>query len=79
MAAVLLVTALNEHGIYTWLGVPKETGWLATPYKSEELAQGVELCVQNQAVLSKNCIEKSLRDFDTEKTLQKMVDIYSSL
>lgn len=56
--------------------VHKETGWLARPYKSEELAIGVEWCVSNYEELSRNCIEKSNRDFDKDQIVSKMIEIY---
>ena len=57
--------------------VHKQTGYLASPYKAEELAEGVVWCVENQALLSKNCIEKAKADFDTEVTVQHYLDCYS--
>ena len=58
--------------------VHKETGYLATPYKAEELALGIEWCMENKSVLSKNCLEKAVRDFDEKKTVEKMVRVYDS-
>jgi len=59
--------------------VHKQTGYLATPYKAEELTEGVEWCIENQAGLSKNCIEKSVRDFDEEKAISAYLDLFSKL
>lgn len=59
--------------------VHKETGWLATPYKSEELARGIEWCVENESVLSKNCLKKGARDFDEKETVNKMVKIFENI
>lgn len=56
--------------------VHKKTGFLATPYKAEELAEGIEWCTKNQVELSKNCLEKSQRDFDSEKSLEAMIKVY---
>ena len=58
--------------------VHKETGFLATPYKSEEIAEGIEWCVENGSVLSKNCLEKVAHDFDEKETVEKMVRVYDS-
>ena len=58
--------------------VHKETGFLATPYKSEELAQGIEWCVENELQLSKNCLEKAAHDFDEKQTVKKMIRVYES-
>ena len=56
--------------------VHKQTGYLAEPYKPEQLVEGVEWCVQNKKILSKNCIEKSLKNFDTDKTVNAMINVY---
>ena len=56
--------------------VHKETGYLATPYKSEELAAGVEWCMGNREVLAKKCLEKAARDFDKEEITQKYINVY---
>lgn len=58
--------------------VHKETGYLATPYKSEELARGIEWCVENESVLSKNCLEKAVRDFDEKDTVNKMLKVFET-
>lgn len=55
----------------------KITGYLATPYNSDELAEGVEWCVQNQVTLSKNCLKKSMKDFDTDMIVKKYTDVYN--
>ena len=59
--------------------VHKETGYLATPYKSEEIIEGIEWCLNNLEKLSKNCVSKSLTDFDTQKTIEKTIELYSSI
>ena len=58
--------------------VHKETGYLASPYKAEELAHGIEWCVENGLLLSRNCLEKAVRDFDEKETVEKMIRIYES-
>ena len=59
--------------------VHKETGYLATPYKSEELVDGIEWCIKNQQQLSANCLKKSLKDFDTEKIISEYINVYKSV
>lgn len=59
--------------------VHKETGYLATPYSSEELVEGLEWSINNLEELSKNCVSKSLKDFDTQKTIKKTIELYSSI
>ena len=56
----------------------KKTGYLATPYKSEELVEGIEYCINNQRILSQNCLEKAKTDFDTEQIVKKHLEVYES-
>ena len=58
--------------------VHKETGWLATPYKAEELVQGVEWCIENESFLRKKCPEKAARDFDEKETVNRMIKVFES-
>ncbi len=58
--------------------VHKETGWLAIPYNPIELTKGVEWCVQNALKLTKNCIEKSKRDFCKEKIITKTLEVFNN-
>ena len=58
--------------------VHKETGWLATPYKAEELVQGVEWCIENESFLRKKCLEKAARDFDEKETVNRMIKVFES-
>lgn len=57
----------------------KKTGYLATPYKSEELVEGIEYCINNQQILSQNCLQKAKTDFDTEKIVQKHLEVYENV
>ena len=57
----------------------KKTGYLATPYKSEELVEGIEYCINNKQILSQNCLEKAKTDFDTEKIVQKHLEVYEKV
>lgn len=59
--------------------VHKETGYLATPYKSEELVEGVEWCIKNQKELSNNCVKKAEKDFDSEKIINEYINVYKSV
>lgn len=56
--------------------VHKDTGWLATPYKSEELALGVKWCMENIEQLSKKCVEKAKKDFNEEETVKKYINVF---
>ena len=59
--------------------VHKETGFLATPYNAKELAEGVEWCISHHNKLSKKCIDKANVDFDKEKIISQMINIYKSV
>ena len=70
------VVAFDVGGISDII-VHKETGYLATPYKTEELALGIEWCVENIEQLPKKCVEKAKKDFDEEGTIKKYINIYN--
>ena len=59
--------------------VHKETGWLATPYKEQELAAGIEWCSEHAEELSKNCLKKAKNDFDTDKIIEEYISVYSDV
>lgn len=59
--------------------VHKETGYLATPYKSEELAWGIEWCVENESCLRTKCLEKATRDFNEKETVFRMKKVFESM
>lgn len=58
--------------------VHKQTGYLATPYKAEEITEGIEYCIQNKKLLSENCIIKAQRDFDENEIIREYIDAYNS-
>ena len=72
------VVAFNTGGIPDIVEHEKN-GYLATPYKSEELVEGVEYCLKNCDELSKNCLEKAARDFSAKDVIQKHLAVYESL
>ena len=57
--------------------VHKENGYLATPYNTDELLEGIEWCKVNLKRLSKECNKKSLKDFDEDQTINKMLQAYN--
>lgn len=59
--------------------VHKETGWLATPYNTEEIVKGIKWCIQESDYLSKNCIKKSEKDFNEDTIIRNYLKIYSSV
>lgn len=55
----------------------EKTGFLATPYKPEELAQGIEWCSEHNEELSQNCLEKAKIDFDESRIIHDYITAYS--
>ncbi|MBQ9239182.1 MAG: glycosyltransferase [Treponema sp.] len=53
----------------------KKNGYLAEPYDTDDLANGIEYCITHKGALSKQCIEKAHRDFDTDSTVKKMIQV----
>lgn len=59
--------------------VHKQTGFLVTPYKIDELEEGIEWCIEHFVELSNKCIEKATLDFDLEETVRKMISVYNKV
>lgn len=59
--------------------VHKETGWLATPYNTDEIVEGIEWCIQNKTDLSKKCFEKAVKDFYKDDIISKTISLYKRL
>lgn len=58
----------------------KVNGYLASPYDSTDLLNGIiYLLEQDQAIISKNCIEKISNFFSPSVVLKKYLDLYSNL
>ncbi|MCR4939969.1 MAG: glycosyltransferase [Treponemataceae bacterium] len=55
----------------------KKTGYLATPYNTDELVDGIEWCTAHKEELFQNCLEKAKKDFDEEKIIDKYLSVYS--
>lgn len=72
------VVAFNAGGTKD-IVVHKETGYLATPYKTNELVDGIEWCVNNQKQLSDNCIKKAVNDFNEKDVIKKYIQAYSTV
>ena len=54
------------------------TGYLAEPYKADDLVTGIEYCIQNQDELSRNALLKANRDFDEETIIKRYTAVYQS-
>lgn len=59
--------------------VHKETGWLAKPYNTDEIVEGIEWCINNKKELSINCINKSKKDFNKDNIINKTLEVYKEL
>ena len=56
--------------------VHKETGYLATAYKSDEIIEGVDWCIQNQRIINTECITKSTSHFNKENTISRYIELF---
>jgi glycosyltransferase involved in cell wall biosynthesis len=72
------VTAFNVGGTSDIIE-HKKNGYLATPYNDEELAFGIEYCLEHHEELSKYCIEKANKDFNTDETVKKYINVYKQV
>lgn len=54
-------------------------GYLATPYDSSDLARGIDYCIENKSILSKNCLIKADKDFNKEDVLKKHIEYYNGM
>lgn len=54
----------------------KKTGYLASPYDTMQLAEGVEWCLSQAEILSRNCLKKAKTDFDESEIIKKMIGVY---
>ena len=70
------VTAFNVGGIPD-IVEHKKTGYLAKPYESSDLVNGIEYCLQNKEKLSENCLEKAKKDFSSEESVKKYIKVYN--
>lgn len=52
-------------------------GYLATPYDSSDLARGIDYCMENKSILSKNCLIKADKDFDKEDIINEHIKYYN--
>ena len=59
--------------------IHKETGYLAAPYDAAELAVGIEWCTEHGEELTKNCLEKTARDFDGNDIIARYSKVYEHI
>lgn len=72
------VTAFNTGGNPDIIE-HKYNGYLATPYDSSDLTTGIEYCIENKSILSKNCLTKADKDFYKEDVLKKHIECYNGI
>jgi len=57
----------------------KQTGYLARPFNTGDLARGIEFCLVNQKELSKNSIARAKDDYFNEKYIvKKHIEVYKT-
>ncbi len=54
------------------------TGYLAKPYNTKELVNGIYWRINNKIDLTKNCRDKINQDFNTDKTIKKIIKLYEN-
>ncbi|WP_428768079.1 glycosyltransferase [Treponema sp. HNW] len=72
------VAAFNTGGIPDIIE-HKYNGYLALPFDTEDLYRGIIYMFDNLKELSKNCIKKVKKDFDTVDTVQKHANTYKKV
>jgi len=72
------VVAFNTTGLMDIVD-HKKNGYLAKPFKVDDLANGIEWVLNNvnYDVLSKNARDKVLREFDAKVVAKKYIDLYN--
>ena len=71
------VTAFNIGGNGEMIG-HKENGYLAEPFKSEDLAEGIRWCLENNGgnVLGKNGRQKVLTNYQYKEIAKQHIELY---
>ncbi len=77
IACQIPVVAFNIGGI-TDIVKNRVNGYLATPYKVDELVDGIEYCIDNFALLSNNC-NMIHDDFNQDDIINKHIELYTAL
>jgi glycosyltransferase involved in cell wall biosynthesis len=57
----------------------KKTGYLAEPFDTEDLYQGILYCLDNRAELSGNSLRKAEVDFNVETIVRKHIELYEKV
>lgn len=56
----------------------KETGYLASPYKAEEITAGIRYCLEHSGKLSASALHRAREAFDRDKTVRKYIEVYEA-
>lgn len=56
--------------------VHKETGYLAKPYSTDEMIEGLKYCIKNSDVLTENCLKKMKKDFSVKVIVKEHVKVF---
>ena len=56
----------------------KETGYLASPYKAEEITDGIRYCLEHSGKLSASALGRAREAFDRDKTVRKYIEVYEA-
>ncbi|MDA3778906.1 MAG: glycosyltransferase family 4 protein [Bacteroidales bacterium] len=54
-------------------------GYLAEPFQSKDLAKGIEVCLRNRNVFSKNARLKVLNNFSNDAVVHKYISLYKDI
>jgi glycosyltransferase involved in cell wall biosynthesis len=57
----------------------KKTGYLADPFSTDDLYQGILYCIDNHAELSDNSLRKAKEDFNAGTIVQKHIELYKKV
>ena len=72
------VAAFNTGGIPD-IVEHKYNGYLAEPFDTDDLHRGIMYAFDNLKNLSENCIKKAEKDFDTETSVKKHIEVYKKV
>ena len=72
------VAAFNTGGIPD-IVEHKYNGYLAEPFDTDDLHRGIVYAFDNLKHRSENCIKKAEKDFDTETSVKKHIEVYKKI
>ncbi len=54
----------------------QKTGYLAEPYSTDRIVEGIEYCVKNNQMLSDNCLKKAKKDFNENEIIKNFISLF---